>query len=140
MFPNMFCLVPIQAVLKRYPDIGNSPKRVLSNPPKGSIEPLQRFYHLAPKKVLQNPSERVFRTSDRVLSFLIPELSPAKAGKRLRPAQQLQLHNRSNGILMEQVLWFFLGPIVFLVSQILHWCMPLGLGTVTVGHTTNAGH
>ena len=53
--------------LKRYPEIGDRPNKVLLNPPKGSIEPLKRPL-LAPKKVLQNPSERVFRTTEKVLS------------------------------------------------------------------------
>ena len=37
----------IEGILKRYPEIGDRPKKVLSNPPEGSIE--------TPKKVLSNP-------------------------------------------------------------------------------------
>ena len=33
-----------EGISKRYPDIGDRPKRVLSNPPEGPIEPLQKFY------------------------------------------------------------------------------------------------
>ena len=55
--------------MQRYHEIGDHPKKVASDPPKGSIEPQQALSHphLAPDKVLQNPSERVFRTTDRVL-------------------------------------------------------------------------
>ena len=51
----------IEGILKRYPEIGDRPKKVLSNTPEGSIEPLKRFYRtqkgsiqtfLGPKKVL----------------------------------------------------------------------------------------
>ena len=44
----------VEGVLKRYPDIGDHPDKVLSNPPKGSIEPLQKALsnpRLAPEKV-----------------------------------------------------------------------------------------
>ena len=62
--------------LKQYPDIGDRPKKALSNPPK-DIEPLKRFIqpqtvlsnpHLATEEVLLNPSEWVVRTTDGVLS------------------------------------------------------------------------
>ena len=39
--------------LKRYPEIGDRPEKVLSNPPKDSIEPLRRFY--LTQEVLSNP-------------------------------------------------------------------------------------
>ena len=39
---------------KRYPEIGDRPKKVLSNPPKVSIEPLKRFYRTL-QKLLSNP-------------------------------------------------------------------------------------
>ena len=34
----------VEGVSKPYPEIGDRPKKVQSNPPKGSIEPLKRFY------------------------------------------------------------------------------------------------
>ena len=33
-----------KGILKRYPEIGDRPKMVLSSPPEGSTEPLKRFY------------------------------------------------------------------------------------------------
>ena len=67
----------LEGVLKRYPEIGDHPNKVLSNPSRGSIEPLQIEPQkvlsnplLAPEKVLLNPSERVFRTTEKVLSNL----------------------------------------------------------------------
>ena len=59
------CLWGGGAIFKRYPEIGDRPEKVLSNPPessipsKGSIEP-----PFGPKKVLQNPCERDSRTTD----------------------------------------------------------------------------
>ena len=43
----------IEGILKRYPEIGDHPEKVLSNPPEGSIEPLKRLYRTP--KVLSNP-------------------------------------------------------------------------------------
>ena len=43
---------PMEGVSKRYPEIGDRPKKVLSNRPKGSIEPLKMFY-LTPRDVLK---------------------------------------------------------------------------------------
>ena len=34
----------VEGIFKRYPEIGDRPKKVLSNPPGGSIEPLKWFY------------------------------------------------------------------------------------------------
>ena len=31
----------VEGILKRYPEIGGRPKKVLSNPPEGSIEPIE---------------------------------------------------------------------------------------------------
>ena len=44
----------LEGTLKRYPEIGKRPKKVLLNPPEGSIEPLQKVLSnplLVPKKV-----------------------------------------------------------------------------------------
>ena len=46
-----------EGTLKRYPEIGDRPEKVVSNPPEGSIEVNQ-----TPKKVLSNP-KRFYRTS-----------------------------------------------------------------------------
>ena len=43
----------LEGILKRYPEIGDRPKRVLSNPPEGSIETLK--VSIEPQKVLSNP-------------------------------------------------------------------------------------
>ena len=42
-----FTLNFIEGILKRYPEIGDRTKKVLSNPPEGSIEPLKSFYRTA---------------------------------------------------------------------------------------------
>ena len=47
----------IEGILKRYPEIGDRLKRVLSNPPEGSIEPLKRFY-----RTLFWASKRFYKT------------------------------------------------------------------------------
>ena len=54
----------LERISKRYPEIGDRPKKVLSNPPKSSIEthtkvlskPLKRFYR-NPKQVLSKPQK-----------------------------------------------------------------------------------
>ena len=48
----------------RYPEIGDRTKKVQSNPPKGSIEPIKSFYR-TPEKALTNPfwpPKRFYRT------------------------------------------------------------------------------
>ena len=37
------CMI-LEGILKRYPEIGDCPEKVQSNPPKGSIKPLEGFY------------------------------------------------------------------------------------------------
>ena len=44
----------VEGILKRYPENGDRPKKVLSNPPEGSIEPLKRFYR-TPKGSIEPP-------------------------------------------------------------------------------------
>ena len=69
----------IEGILKRYPEIGERPKKVLWNTPTGSIEPPEEVLSsplLAPKKVLKNPSERDFRTTDRVLLNILHRTPP----------------------------------------------------------------
>ena len=34
----------LEGILEQYPEIGDCPKKALSNPPESSIEPLQKFY------------------------------------------------------------------------------------------------
>ena len=56
---------PVEGILKRYPEIGDRPKKVLSNPREGSIEPLKRFYR-TPKGSIEapffGPQKRSYRT------------------------------------------------------------------------------
>ena len=49
------CFSLLEGISKRYPEICDRPKKVLSNPPQGSIEPLKKVLSnplLAPEKVL----------------------------------------------------------------------------------------
>ena len=65
-------LTSLEGILKQYPEIGNRPIRVLSNPPEGSIEPLKRFYqtpfwptkrfYRTPVKGSSEPQKRFCRT------------------------------------------------------------------------------
>ena len=66
----------LEGILQWYPEIGDRPKKVLSNPPEGSIEPLKRFYRtligsieppFGPQKGCIEP---FFRTTARRLSNL----------------------------------------------------------------------
>ena len=48
-----YALGKVEGIFKRFPEIGDCPKKVLSNPSEGSIEPQKRFYRTpfsAPKR------------------------------------------------------------------------------------------
>ena len=65
----MFVFFSVEGILKQYPEIGDRPKKVLSNPQKVLSNP-KMFDRtpLGPQKDAKNPCERDFRTTDRVLS------------------------------------------------------------------------
>ena len=65
----------LEGILKRYPEIGDCPKKVPSNPPKGSIEPFRtskgsieppfgprKVFERLPVKGFSEPQKRFYRT------------------------------------------------------------------------------
>ena len=79
----------IEGVSKRYPEIGDRPKKGSSEPSTDSIEPLQRFYlnpagsiesPIAPEKVQKNPGERVPRSAPQTGFYRTFRIEPLLAG------------------------------------------------------------
>ena len=54
-------LLNSKRILKQYPEIGDRPKKVLSNPPDGSIEALKGFYRTLVRGTSE-PQTRFYRT------------------------------------------------------------------------------
>ena len=62
----------LEEILKRYPEIGDCPKKVLSNPPQSSLEALKRFdrtpfwapetFKRAPVRGTSEAQRRFYRT------------------------------------------------------------------------------
>ena len=68
-FPGSFPdFLFIEGVLKRYAGIGDHPKKVLPNPPKGSIEPLKAPGSILDGQKCQSPIASVQRTRSTLAS------------------------------------------------------------------------
>ena len=97
----------LEGISKRYPEIGDRPKKLLSNPPEGSIEPLQGFYRTpfgAPKRfyrtLVRGTSEpqtgfcRTFRIEPPFLGYpfkILPTSNVPDYG-----ARKLEWHTRES--------------------------------------------